>query len=360
MKVAWLSLGLIIAAIFFAHCPVYAADKTYSLPCEALDVVPSGDGTTIWFTCSKEWSDWKRAVEQARRSGKPEPPPKGADYRSTDLYTLDLATGRTVLAAHSPGAPSIIPAPHENRALVVFPAEHSWGTAYLYEKEKRLAELPLNAYFLLWSADGKLVYSYGGSTVEADAWNILGIFDLSAGKLLKKTLKEPTEIVRVCAATGHVFTATPVYPGSPASTIEYDREVNFVRRVTKWEGARFSATCKYVASESDFHGPLPWSVFETATGKRLYRFDYCEDDKDSYGLTAWNPKVDRLMIREYVAKGAAWDHAPNQVFDVATGRVREILPKAEAYAWSADGRSVILGRGRTLVFHAIQAAEQVR
>jgi len=67
----------------------------------------------------------------------------------------------------------------------------------------------------------------------------------------------------------------------PGITVEYTPDIRFVRRINGWIGARFSAQCTFVASESDFHGPLPWSIYNTRSAKKLLQFS--GEDEDAKG-----------------------------------------------------------------------------
>ncbi len=231
--------------------------------------------------------------------------------------------------------------------MVVMPEEKGWGAVFLYDQQTKIKKLPIDAYWLEWSADAKKVYFYGGSTIQADAWDILGIYDLDTGQTHRRRLRSPTEIVRVCLKNGNVYSATPVYPGSAGRTVEYDSDIHYLRQITNWLGARFSANCSFVASEADYHGPLPWKIFETGTGKTLFAFDAVdgEDKLPSYSLLEWNPRHESLMLRDHSFGGGV---SVVEVFDIKTGKIVQQLPGTGSVAWSADGDSVLMAVGTKL------------
>src|SRR5690242_9045045 len=115
-----------------------------------------------------------------------------------------------------------------------------------------------------------ILYIYGGTTNTPDAGKIIGIYDLTNDTARRETLREPTQILRVRRASGTAYPGRHQYANFPGSTVEYTADIRFVRRVHGWIGARFSAQCTFVASESDFHGPLPWTIYDTRSGKKLF------------------------------------------------------------------------------------------
>jgi hypothetical protein len=303
----------------------------------------ASDGSGVWFACSQEWAIKRREIAE----GKYNPPYVGTKNDPTDVYWLAASSSAAVKIASATELIQVIPAPRGARALLVMPVEHGWGTVVLYEKGKKIRVLPVDAYLLEWSADSRKLYFYGGSTIQADAWDILGIYDFDSGRVRRQRLRRPTEIIRVCPANGKVYSATPAFPGSKASTVEYDSDVRYIRDVHEWVGARFSAKCTYVASEADYHGPLPWKIYDTATGRALFAFDAEGEDenKPSYSLLEWNPKHDALMLREHTLGNQA---SVVEVFDVKADSVLLQLSGAEVITWAANGDSVLIGSGREL------------
>lgn len=223
------------------------------------------------------------------------------------------------------------------------------GRVLLYNRKQQVKELPANASFLLWAGDSQKLYFYGGTTVQEDAWNTPGIYDLSKGTITRAKLREPTEILRVCPASGEVYAATPEYARFAGTTVEYTPDIRFVRRIHSWVGARFSTQCTYVASESDYHGPLPWSIYDTRTAKRLFQFFAADEDAkgDVYSLVGWNPKHDPILLRKHVSRR---HERVLEVFNVQSGGVLQTLPDGDWPMWSADGANIIVAYKNILVW----------
>src|SRR5262249_33317993 len=160
----------------------------------------------------------------------------------SDIYWLSNATSTAEKIVSVEGVVEVIAAPVGQQAIVALPEKGAWGHATLYEGAKRLKELPIKSFLFLWSPDAQRIYFYGGTTLQADAWNMLAFYDLKTGSVQRMKLRFPTEIVEVCRETGRVYTETPKYPGNPGSTIEYTPDLQFVRK-TNWPGSRFSAHC---------------------------------------------------------------------------------------------------------------------
>lgn len=282
-----------------------------------------------------------RAAKEARANALPPP----ADESPSDLYWLGSDTYEPVKIATANGTIRVLPAPSGALSLVVEPQERS-SRVLLYRGKQEVKSLSVDDTFLLWSADARKFYFYGGTTLQADAWNVLGIYDLDSDASRRVKLKEPTEILGICPATGNVYSTSPQYPGFAGTTVEYTPTVQFVKKIRGWIGAQFSAHCNYVASESSYHGPLPWSIYNTANGKRLFQFDYTDDDTkgDMYALIAWNPSHDSILLRDHISKQKEF----LEVFDVRSGRILQQLGELRPAVWSADGNSIILAHANEL------------
>jgi hypothetical protein len=224
----------------------------------------------------------------------------------------------------------------------------------------------------VWGADARRIFFHGGSTLEAEAWNILGILSVKDLAVSKRALLEPTESLYVCAATGHLFTgyATRGSNGELKGkfTVDYDSETNRPQRVDRFPPGDFSATCRYVATTSSFHGPVPWGIFEVATGQELFHFDFtAEGRKDEFEFHSWNPRQDQLFLRvSYPASRgkAGEDRTRLELVDLRRRRVLESFASSsdgvdwpDEVAWSNDGMWLIIARGNSLVFHPTPKVE---
>ena len=347
VPVRLLLLTLLLALV---SSNINAAVQKAPLPCDATSIAVAADGSGLWFGCSKGLAERKRA----EAAGKPEPSYAGTDSDPTDVYWLANGSTAPMKVVSAKGVVDVVAAPVGPQALFVMPHPTGRSKVVLYNAQQRLKDLPLNPDFLLWSADAQKVYTYGGSTVQSDAWNILAIYDLKTGSAEKKTLRTPTEILRVCPTTGSVYSVTPKYPGFPGSTVEYTPDLQFVRKVHGWIGAHFSATCAYVASEADFHGPLPWDIYDVSSGKVLFSFAGLDDEgkAEAYRFVQWNPKHESLLLREHILGHKRPDVL--EVFDVQKGTVLQTVPDTDVVAWSTDGDSFVTGDGSALVWHAMK------
>jgi len=278
-----LRIALPLFVLFGLQLPSVAPELT--LPCPVSSMAVAADGSGIWFVCS--------ANSKAQHP-----------RNEREAYWLPTATKTPVKIEEGSPNLAILPAPSGSRALIVGTPRSGQWQASLYDKQQPIKELPIDASFVLWGADSHKIYFYGGSTVQADVWDILGIYDLNSGAISKIILHEPTEILRVCQANGNVYSVTPPYPHFDGSTIEYTPTIQFVRKVQGWVGALFSADCTYVASEYSYHGPLPWSIYEVKTGRKMYHFSALDqaDEDDVYVPVEWNPRHDSVLLREYFPK----------------------------------------------------------
>lgn len=326
-----------------------ASAQKIPLPCDLPDISVAADGSGTWAVCRKLWPDWVRKSKNQT----PPPPPPGANSDATELYWIRAGSDVPQKVASAKAVIQVIPAPTTARALVVMPEVRSWGRVVLYDGPRKVKELAVDAYVLLWGTDANRIYFYGGTTVEADAWNILAVYDLDTGKVKRAKLREPTEIVGICPSTGSVFTATPRYAGHAGNTIEYSPDLLFLRRVTNWIGVDFSAHCSYVSSPWSYHGPLPWTIYEVASGRILASFPSEDEGKDTYEPVAWNPKYDSLLLRKFVSHDGKNDRF--EVFDVTSGHVLLSLRGAGSAVWSGRGAGVTVTMGRTLTTHRVPA-----
>jgi hypothetical protein len=334
--------ALTVLLFFLGFLLVPAAAEKTVVSCDITGIAVAADGSGVWFTCSRNLASLKRTV----KSGQTVSPYVGLKNDPSELYWLPSSMKSPERITSVEGYIGLLAAPSGSQVLVVMPQERSWGQAVLYERQKRMKELPVDAAFLLWSADSHWLYFYGGSTIQADAWNIIGIYELKTGKVTRIKLNEPTEVLNVCPANGNVYSVTPQYAHFAGKTLEYTSTMKFVRQIHGWVGAHFSARCTYVASESSYHGPLPWTIYNVKTSQPMLKFSAWDDDHDTYALLQWNPKHDSILLREYIPKGDT-PHVV-QVFDVSGSQVLQKLPNADAIAWSADGNSLIVANRNTI------------
>jgi hypothetical protein len=326
-------------------------ERTFTLPCEATSFVQSGDSGIIWFACTDQSlrKRWEMEAAEAHKNKIAPPPPPVTSHARTDVYALETTSGRVTALASAEGRIELAAAPVGNEMILVLPQEKGRGSPVLYEGFRKKKDLQIDASFLVWSADASKIYFYGGSTIQADAWSILGVLRLSDFTVSRNRLLEATESVHVCSTDGHIFTGNPI-PNRQgelqASAVEYDADAKFLRRVPRFLPGNFSAGCRYVATEQSFHGPLPWEIIEVATGKQLMNFDYTgEGKKEEFEFGSWNPKRDGIFVRIAVQPSKSETGATDKVVQVFNLSERIVLRSfndiSGQFAWSKDGQDLI-------------------
>jgi hypothetical protein len=357
-----LCIGIVFVAPFITQHTA-ATERSFTLPCEATSFMQSGDGAMIWFACEDQSlrNRWEGDAAEARKENLPPPPPPVTSHSSTDVYCIETASGRVTPLVHANGRVEIVAAPLGTKMVLVLPKERSSGLAVLYDGARRMAELPIDPSFLVWSADASKIYFYGGSTIQSDAWNILGVLRLNGLAVSREKLVEPTESVQVCSDSGHIFTGyiIPNKQGElEANTVEYDSDVKYLRRITKFLPGDFSVSCRYVATEQSAHGPLPWEIIEVATGKRLLHFEYTGDGKEEeFVFGSWNPEREDVFLRIAVQPLDIQNRAQQSVVEVFSLLKRNVLHSfrdiSGQVAWSRDGGNLVFLRGQSLVFRTV-------
>ena len=302
----------------------------YGLPCEANQMAQSGDGGTVWVVCQDS-------------------------FTSSSAYALDLASSETILLTKSTqGLILLTAAPVDSRALLNIPKSRIDGTwkSFLYQGTHKIAELPM-IFPEAWSADASKIYVLIGGNLASDPWDNFGVFNLDDMRLSRRRIV-PTENLHVCSTDGRLLAGDGRLKGDP---VEYDLNLENPRRQPTLLPGEFSATCRYIATGSTDHGPVPWQVIEVATGRRLFKFDFtAEGKKEEFEFLSWNPKHDGILLRVVDHPvNADGDGPPStlQVFDVERGCVAQSFENLGRLAefttvWSSDGNSLVVPKGEWL------------
>lgn len=191
--------------------------------------------------------------------------------------------------------------------------------------------------------------------------DILGVLRLSDMAVSREKPLEPTETVHICRANGHLFTGDPI-PNQEgkleARTVEYDPDLRTSQCVTAFLPGTFSPTCRYVATEQNSHGPLPWDIIDVTNGHPILHFDYTgEGTKEEFEFHSWNPRRDEIFLRFMDPPLNGKNGAQNPVLQVFDLRQQRVLQSFDNFsgnvAWSKDGKSLLGSRGHSLVFHPI-------
>jgi len=325
-RVRKLVMAVFIVASLSA-CGGVAKARAYEVPCKISSFAESGDGTLIWTACD-------------------------APAGGVSGYTIDLRNGQITKIGDGTQIFDIVAAPIGDKAVVVFVRQRAQDRAVLYEGTRAIADLPIQPFAFLWSADGSKIYSDGGSAKnETDAWNIMTVLRISDRTVTKMPLVKFTESMFVCPRSGDVFTGDPL-PDDDG--MEYDANIQSPKPLKKILPGYFSATCRYVATNDSFHGPTPWDVFDVATGVKLMQFEFIGEEKeDEFEFESWNPQRDELLLRILHAKAQSDAISPDtlQVFDVRQRRVLAAFPNFTGpVEWSKDGKDLIFAKGSKLSF----------
>lgn len=340
----------------FAFCIVWvtantltAADRTYTLPCEIGSFSASGDGTTVWIGC------FQLPASPGKAS------PEFTYQRNSVGYALDVASGQLTEVVRSTGSILFAAAPIGAKVVLSLTAANADDTPTLYERSRKIAKLPAEVLSPLWTPDAKsLLFLAPLPADESPIPKLLGIVSIDNLAISKVRLAAPTELLFACRQNGHLFTGDVTVDRSAHLTgaDEYGPDLRYLGRNTKVPPGDLSATCKYVATPSSFHGPTSWAIVETATGKQLMYSAFTREGKyTEYEFVSWHPKREGVFLRRVHLPGDPRDEKSTlQIFDLRAGRIVEsmasamgavVCPEAQ---WSPDGNWLIFARGQSLIF----------
>ena len=348
------SLFLFAFGVFWAVAnTLTAADRTYTLPCEIGSFSPSGDGTTVWIGC----------FELPAPPGKASP--EFAYQRNSVAYALDTASGRLTEIVRSTGMIFVAAAPAGAKAVLWLTAANTDNAATVYERSRKIAKLSAEVLDPSWTPDAKkLVFLTSLPGDQSPLPKLLGTVNVDGSAISKVKLAMPSELLFSCRQNGHLFTGDIAVGRSGhlkvAGADEYGPDLRYLGRNAKTPPGDFSATCRYVATPSSFHGPVPWEIVDTATGRQLMYSDFTGEGKNTeYQFVAWNPRREGIFLRRVHLPGDPRDEkSALQIFDLRSGGVVESIastvgatlsPEAQ---WSPDGNWLMLARGQSLTLHA--------
>jgi hypothetical protein len=320
--------------------------RSYPLPCQPDSIAASADGSTVWIACEEKGngslkSDWV--------------------YRNW-VYALDVTSGRIQKISTGHGFVNFLPSPHGVDAVMTRLGEMHSKHALLLSGAKIVKELPID-WPIAWNSEGTKLYFEAGSTSQGEAWDILGILHLNGMSIEKVQLTSAAEGIEVCAATGEIYQGDPELDREGNLSFEvrvYDSNGKFLRKPAGIPSGRFSANCRYMATDDSFHGPGPWEIFDVEAGKRLELFPDPDHSGSSWqSFVAWNPRTENLYLRtlETPVKGSATEtNTVLQIADAATGKlVASRAESGEVVTWSSDGESVILAKDSKLTIVPLSA-----
>jgi hypothetical protein len=188
-----------------------------------------------------------------------------------------------------------------------------------------------------------------------EGFSTLGLLDATAGKFTSVAVKEVSELVEVCPATGNFYTEHH-YPNDELGVDQYDSAGKFVR-ANRTPLAVYSAACNYVLpfAAVSLHGPGDWGVFTAGAGEKIMDFPWNEDGKsDLHWFRAWNPHHDNLLLMYSTEAATRTDTI--DVLDVRQRKVIKKWPHPEGsppIEWVSDGESVVTVRDYHVVFEPL-------
>jgi len=208
-----------------------------------------------------------------------------------------------------------------------------------------------------WNSKTNMAVFETGWPQDREGFNILTLLKPATGTFVKLQVREPSELLSVCRATGNFYTQHQ-FPNDEVGADEYDSEGNFIRTLRS-PLAVFSQNCRYVLPFDALgaHGPDDWAVFEASSGKKLMDFPWSEDgETDVHWFNSWNPRHDSLLLMYSTAahnKGDSID-----LFDVSKGNVVKSWPISDGsppVRWSGDGQATVTIRDQHIVFEPLPA-----
>ena len=188
----------------------------------------------------------------------------------------------------------------------------------------------------VWDGKGERYFFHYSSTVEADAWNVLGAYDTRTRKVAVHTLHGMTESLDFCAAKQSITTESWMFNSGEAGlrfADEYDLNGKYLRSRTL-PGGRFSASCKFATEFVSAHGPIRTHIYDSKTGETLWSLPTTSDDSVWSSVVEWNPHYDNwALIQE---SGAL------KLYDVGRKRVTDLNTSWQTYThFSNDGRALL-------------------
>jgi hypothetical protein len=190
---------------------------------------------------------------------------------------------------------------------------------------------------------------------ETEGFSALTLVNPATGTAETVSVKEPSELLGVCPATGNFYTERHL-PNDELAADEYDAQGEFIATLRP-PLAVYSSGCRYVLpfASIGIHGPDDWAVFEAGSRTKVMDFPWIEDGKtDLHWFRAWNPRHDNLMLMySQTARTQMYSIA---VLDVAKRAVVKSWPNPEngpPIRWSGDGESVVTLRDHHIAFESL-------
>jgi hypothetical protein len=294
--------------------------------CQMTQIAPLADGKVLAYVCS----DF---------GPQPANSPRVIARETVGLHDIAADTDQVLMSADRV---LLLPAPVGRMFAVTL---WTTGENWLYEGTLRRAKL--DGTPVAWSADGTKLFYDAGSTVNADGFNILGIFDTQKFRTRQIHLRNITEHVTTCSKSGYIYTESWVDDWPPEADA-YDQNGTFLFH-SKNPYVDFSASCHFGVPFASAHGPADWAVFDARSRNIVTQFPWHDDDPSrQHSFEAWNPVIDQLFLMHDFATGA------EQVFDIQKRAVVYWCSDCSAVSWSADGKSLIYWRDGKFIFQPIQ------
>jgi len=185
----------------------------------------------------------------------------------------------------------------------------------------------------------------------------LGLLNIDTKKITSVKVQQPSEHVGICPATGRFYSEHLGANDKPGAE-EYDPLGKFLRIVDS-DLAVYSADCSYVLPfwAVPLHGPVDWSIHDTATGTPVMEFPWKEDSKERQHLFhSWNPVHGNLLLMFSMDVPSTNDDTID-LMDVQQNRILKSWPnpeKSPPREWSADGEATVTVLDHHIVFEPLK------
>ena len=148
-----------------------------------------------------------------------------------------------------------------------------------------------------WNGKNSSVIFENAWPDDREGFSGIALLRTRTGEVTTVRLKEPSELLGICAKTGRFYTEHYYSSDNEDGRDEYDGDGNLLSQLRSPRGV-YSANCRYVLPFSALnpHGPADWAVFDAASNEMVMDFPQTETGTDSHWFTSWNPRYDNLLL----------------------------------------------------------------
>jgi len=219
--IALLTVALLTSACQKKQGDVWRESDPSYVPFAVREIVVSGNNRYIGLTVVEHGNEAITA----------------ADLR---LYLLDVKTGQHRLLG--PDAPLL---PIMDEQFIYSESGRSSKPPELIRGLDTIRTFDIGEHNgVWWNSKTRMAIFATGWPADREGFNTLTRLDPATGDAVKFQVREPSELLGVCPATGHIYTQHPL-PNDDAGADEYDSEGNFIRTLQS-PLAVFSQECRHV------------------------------------------------------------------------------------------------------------------